>query len=303
MKIEHLLARHLYNAKTLTLQGIGTFSLPADFVLPGENDKITEIPQGAISFTQNAKATEDADLINFIVQHSRKMKALASSDLDSFISLGTQFLNIGKPFKLDGIGMLEKNQLGEYLFTQYGQIVSAKAEEAPVQIKEKREDDFSFSKEESKTNGNTKKIIVTLLAAVVLAGAGWAVWYFFINKKEVPQTVQQTVAPTFNNTDTAKKDSLAVSQKPDSVTATAATTADNSSYTFKVVIKNYPSLAIAQKRYDKLTGYGHKLIMYTNDSVTYKVAMPFTLPLSDTAYVVDSVRKKLFGGNPYVELK
>lgn len=303
MKIEHLLARHLYNAKTLTLQGIGTFTLPQDFVLPGENDKINEIPQGAISFTQNSRAGEDAALIDFIVQHSRKMKALASSDLDSFLSLGTQFLNIGKPFKLEGIGMLEKNQLGEYLFTQYGQIVTARAEEVPVQIREKREENFSFGKEESNTTGSNKKIIAALLALVIAGAAGWAVWYFFIQKKPTAQTVQQTVTPTFTTTDTiVKKDSLPVTQKPDSITA-APVAAANGSYTFKVVIKNYPSLAIAQKRYDKLSSYGHKLIIYTSDSVVYKVAMPFSLPLSDTTYAVDSVRKKLFGGNPYIELK
>ena len=73
-------------------------------------------------------------------------------------------------------------------------------------------------------------------------------------------------------------------------------------YTFKVVIKNYPSLVLAQKAYDRLTRYGYKLLLYTTDSVTYKVAMPLTKPLVDTAQARDSVRI-LFGGKPYVELK
>lgn len=302
MKIEHLLARHLYNAKTLTLQGIGTFSLPGDFVMPGENDKINEIPQGAITFVQNTKAAEDADLINFIVQHTRKMKALASSDLESFIGLGTQFLNIGKPFKLEGIGMLEKNQLGEYQFTQYGQIVSAKVEEIPTQVKEKREETISFAEDKRKTGTNSKKALLAILALVVLGGTITAVWYYFSNKKNQPETLELNTAPPVAPlaSDTVKKDTLPSAQNvPPVVTPNAG----NNNYTFKVVIKNYPSLTVAQKRFDILTSYGHKLIMYTTDSVTYKVAMPFTRPLADTTYAKDSVRKSLFGGNPYIELK
>ncbi len=302
MKIEHLLARHLYSAKKLTLQGIGTFTLPDDFVMPVETDKITEIPQGAITFTQNIKAVEDEALIDFIVQHSRKMKPLASSDLDSFISLATQFLNIGKPLKIEGIGILEKNQLGNYQFTQYGQIVTAKVEETPVPIKEKKEETISFANEESKTNGNAKKIMVALLALVILSAAAWAVWHFFFNKKAVTETVQlesaSTVIPV--TADTIKKDSLVVTNKPD--TAAAPAVSSNGSYTFKVVIKNYPSLAIAQKRLENLTTYGHKLVMYTSDSVTYKIAMPFTRPLTDTTYAKDSLRK-FFNAKTYIELK
>lgn len=306
MKIEQLLARHLYAAKTLTLQGIGTFSLPENFILPAESDKPVEIPQGTITFTQNAKAVEDDALINFIVQHSRKMKALASSDLESFISLGTQFLNIGKPLKIEGIGTLEKKQTGQYEFTQYGQFIGANADEpTQVQVKDKKEENISFASETPKAAGNSKKIVLAILAFVVLAGGAWAAWYFLNNKKEQPGVSAIPVTPvvTPEVTDTSKKDSLPVTQKSDSLTTLTAVPATNNNYTFKVVIKTYPSLAIAQKRYDKLTSYGHKLIMYTTDSVTFKVAMPLTLPLSDTTYALDSVRKKLFGGSPYVELK
>ncbi len=303
MKIEHLLARHLYSAKKLTLQGIGTFALPQDFVMPAETDKISEIPQGAITFAQNLKAAEDEALIDFIVQQTRKMKPLASADLESFLGLGTQFLNIGKPFKLDGIGMLEKNQLGEYQFTQYGQIVTVKAEDTPVLIKEKKEESISFGNEETKAGGGMKKLITGLLALIILGGAGWAAWYFFINKKATPETVQQsTPATLIPVTDTAKKDTAQTVQKPDSIKTTAPLPVNNGSYTFKVVLKNYPSLVLAQKAFERLVNYGHKPLLYTNDSVTYKIAIPLSLPLSDTAYAKDSLHK-FFNAKTYVELK
>lgn len=304
MKIEHILARYLYSVKQLTLQGIGTFSLSPEFIMPAETDKDASIPEGAITFTQNTKATEDPALIDFIVQQTRKMKPLASSDLESFIVLGSQFLNIGKPFKIEGVGVLEKSQLGEYIFTQHGQVITTKSDDAPVQKKEKLEERISFASEEKPKTIDGKKITAILASLIVLGGIGWALWYFVINKKE-EDTVSQKIITTANTpaaVDTSKKDTAAIQAVPQKTDNTPVT-ANNAAYSFKVVIKNYPSLAIAQKRYDILTSYGHKLILYTADSVTYKVAMPFSLPLSDTTYIKDSVRKALFGGNPYIELK
>ncbi len=49
--------------------------------------------------------------------------------------------------------------------------------------------------------------------------------------------------------------------------------------------------------------YGHTVIMYTSDSVIYKVAEPFTLPLSDTTHIKDSLNKYYYLGKGRVELK
>jgi hypothetical protein len=78
-------------------------------------------------------------------------------------------------------------------------------------------------------------------------------------------------------------------------------TSPNPSVTFKVVIKEYPDYTEASKSYTKLTGFGHTLVLYTTDSVLFKIAMPFSLPLKDTALVKDSLRRYLFSGNPYIE--
>ncbi|MFN8251335.1 MAG: hypothetical protein U0V75_05580 [Ferruginibacter sp.] len=308
MKIEHLLARHLYASKQLTLQGIGTFSLSPDFILPAETDKISELPQGSISFTQNVKATEDPALIDFIVQQTRKMKPLASSDLESFIGLGSQFLNIGKPFKIEGIGMLEKNQLGEYLFTQYGQIITLKPEDGPVQIKEKRDERSAYEIEDGNRSGNGKKIAFFIIGLVLLAGIGWAGWYFYTQQKQTDK-VSAPAASEENkitpDTGTAKKDSTAaLSMKPsDSLTAAPPPpAASNGSYTFKIVFKITANKAAAIEKMDVLTKRGHKVIMYSSDSVTFKLAEPFNLPLSDTAKVKDSLNRFYYLGKAKVEL-
>jgi hypothetical protein len=41
--------------------------------------------------------------------------------------------------------------------------------------------------------------------------------------------------------------------------------------------------------------------MYTTDSITYKVAEPFALPLSDTTRILDSLRR--YYTKAFVEIK
>lgn len=108
MKIEQLLVQHFYQHRQITLQGLGTFTLSPDIALPADNDKDSNLPENAISFVYNPRAQEDDELISFIVQQTRKIRPLASADLDSYLVLGKQFLNIGKPFTIEGLGQLEK---------------------------------------------------------------------------------------------------------------------------------------------------------------------------------------------------
>ncbi len=302
MKIENLLVQHFYNVKEVTLQGMGTFKLSPDFVLPPENDKDLEIPDNAISFQYNSRATEDDALIGYIVQQTRKMKPLAAADLDSYLVLGKQFLNIGKPFKIEGLGMLLKNQIGEYEFTQGHSFHANSESAAPPTLKEKHDDeDISFaSKSKSAVSGKKWLLIAAIIVGLGMTGA--AAWYFLTKNKNKPEQVTETPSVKPDSAQAVKPAADSLNRKADSA-ATTAPVIINAAYTFKIVIKNYPSLLLAQKAYDRLTGYGHKLLLYTSDSVTYKVALPMNSPLSDSTHARDSVRQLLFGGNPYVELK
>jgi hypothetical protein len=305
MKIEQLLVQHFYLAKKVTLQGIGTFTLSPDLVIPADSDKDVVLPEDAVSFTYNPRATEDEALINYIVQQSRKMKPLASADLESYLMLSSQFLNIGKPFKIEGIGMLEKSQSGEYLFSP-GQFVNTRVEDATLQLKEKSREDVSFGNEAAPA-GNNKKVLGILAAFIAIAGIGWAIWYFATKTSPAepvvivaPETAPQQPA------DTIKKDTTGMSGiKPDSVSmlAPVINTAANGDYTFKIVFKVTNNKAVAIEKMNTLVLRGHKVIMYTADSVTYKLAEPFNLPISDTAKIKDSLNRYYYLGKAKVELK
>jgi hypothetical protein len=307
MRIEPLLVQHFYNTKQVSLQGVGTFRLSPDFVMPAATDKEMVMPTDTISFEYNLKTPQDEALIDYIVQQTRKIRPLAASDLESYTMLGSQFLNIGKPFIIEGIGMLEKNQPGAYQFFQQGQFITTKPDEVQAPLREKSEEAVSFSGN-TRPTVNKKKVVTVIGVLAVTALAAIGAWFFLIKEKPPTTPVVKTepapvITPVTSTADTIKTDTAkaALPVRPDSLSLKPVINTGN--YTFKVVIKNYNSLATAQKAYNRLTSYGYQLLLYTTDSITYKVAMPFTRPLSDTLYTKDSVRKSLFGGNPYIELK
>jgi len=299
MKIEQLLVQHFYNHRQVTLQGMGTFTLSPDFVLPKENDKDAEIPENAISFQYNARATQDDELISYIVQQTRKMKSLAAADLDSYLVLGKQFLNIGKPFKIEGMGMLVKNQQGELEFTKGGAFHARMETPQAMAAKEKSVNpEISFASESKKTEGSNKKGLLIAAAIVLLGLVGTTAWYF-LSRKHNTNNDAAAVATVPTETDTAaatlpKTDTNAV--KPP-VAATPA--ADG--YTFKVVFLKTADSAAAVYRMNVLTARHHKVIMYKKDSVTYALAEPFTLPLSDTAHIKDSLNRFYYLGKAMIE--
>ena len=292
MKIEQLIVQQLYNSKKVVLQDIGTFILSPDVAIPFENDKDSAMPENAVSFEFNKKALPDEDLISFIVSQTRKIRPLAASDLESYSILAKQFLNIGKPFPIEGLGVLQKTQAGEYEFIQ-GNSINAKLEAAPALLKEKSEEEISFSTPPREPAG--KKWIWLLLLMLVAATA--ATLYYFLkkdNKDKLPEQVVTTTVSTAKRKDTTAKSTTIV---PDT---TKAAVLKNNGYTFRIVIKQYSSKEVAEKVFEKYTTYGHKLQLYSKDSVTYKIAMPFTRPLSDTLRAKDSLRL-FFDTRTYVE--
>lgn len=296
MKIDQVLVHYLLRTKHLALQGIGTFDLEAAFTDNSDPDKPIIIPADGIRFHYDPKVTEDDELVNFIVLHTKKIKPLASSDLDSFLSLGRQFLNIGKPFNLPGMGTLEKLNSGVLEFTG-GQLIAPKMEPQKVKIEDAGAEDhdenmFNDYQQEHK-GGTGKKALLIILTLLILGGIAWAVWHFMFNKNNNPENIATTTDNVVPIVDSSlKKDSVAiyaplVDSSKISKNINKKNTTD--SFTFKVVVNEFPNKQAALKRFANLKEWGRKVILYTNDSVTYKIAEPFMRPLSDTTKVLDSL--------------
>jgi hypothetical protein len=287
-----MIVRYLYTNKKVTLQGIGTFILDPSILLPHGTEKEKDIimPENAFQFEFDLKAGEDIGLIGYIVQHTGKMFPLASSDLDSYVTLAKQFLNIGKPLVIEGVGTVQKTQQGDYQFIP-GNFITPKIDDFPKQIREKRDDTISFESE-GKENNNLRNLWMAVGAfAIILVGMGI---YYLLSYNKVFETLPPAA-------DIAKLDTLKNPTDTLLNDATNTNSTQKDSVNFKIVLKAYPSLETADKALKKLTTFGHKVILLNVDSTLYEVAMPFTTPLSDTLRAKDSLRG-FFGGKPYVKL-
>lgn len=287
MKIEQVIVLHLYNTKEVTLQGIGTFRLNSPLTLPSEVEKDIVIPENAVSFDYNPKATEDAGLIDSIVKHTTKIKPLASADLDSFLMLGRQFLNIGKPFVLDKIGTLDKAQTGELIFIP-GQFITPKIE-APKALKENENEESSglFNDYNREPENNNKKIIAIIIAIIIAGLAGWGVYHFMFTKK-TPATQSTPVAPSTVIIDSVPKNNTAVNKITADTTIHLTGVNDSS---FNIIIRQTNNKKEALSYFKRLNRWGHHVVMYTQDSINFKLVEIINLPLSDTTRVKDSLSR------------
>ena len=298
MKIEQLIVQHLYLHKQVTLQGIGTLFLNPSVALPVEGQKDFVMPDNAFTFDYSLKAGEDEALIIYIIQQTRKMKSLAIADLESYYIISKQFLNIGKPMFIEGVGTIQKNQAGEYQFIG-GSFITPKIEDIPRQLKEKKEDTVSFESEAKQNNSKRNILILFFIVIVILASLG--IFYFVTNKKAPDNEVAEQVLPLIDTIkiDTIKIDTIKKQTTDTIIIAPAPVIIKKDSFNFKIVLKDSPSKIAVNKAFAKLTDYGHKVFIIKTDSTNYKLVMPFTNPLTDTAKVKDSLRT-FFGGKPYV---
>ena len=298
MKIEQVLVLYLLKHKQISLQGIGTFKIDAVIPESSDGDKPIVIPPEAISFIYDPKTGETDDLIDFIVINTKKIKPLASADLDSFLTLGRQFLNIGKPFTIQNLGTLEKLNNGALEFKPGPLIKKVEAPKAKIEDEgaEQHEENLFNDYQREAPRNNSRAILIIFVVALIGLGA-WAAWNFLFKKNEIePVNTTETIVPMLDTAGTAQRnDSIAAAQLiADSINNIKKNPAD--SFTFKVVVRETTSKEVALARLAKLKNFGRKVIMYTNDSVTYKIAHPFMLPLSDTARVLDSLNKYYYLG-------
>lgn len=303
VKITPLLAQYLYQHKQLILPGIGTFFIDAEAVVntdtSGRNRHVALPP---IHFEAgNSSNPFDPELISYIAQHSGKMKPLALADLESHIELMHQFLNIGKPFLLDGIGTLTKPNGGALKFIAAHDPVTAPKpieisirEDRTKTINEAPATQESFLHENERKVGWKKPVIVLL----VLAGLGFSIWggYYLsqLNSEETNtvsetmQSVQDTPVTPLSTApvtpDTANKNTTTPSV---ATTNTITPPADNSGH-YKYVLET-ANKERALKRYKQLKTNLWDVHMETSDSLAFTLYLSLPKLGADTTRVKDSL--------------
>ena len=292
VKIPSLLAQYLYGNQRLDLPGIGSFLLDSSTLPALQQSKQRSALLEGVSFESNPACKESPELISFIAEKTGKMKALASADLDSHLQLAQQFLNMGKPYLFEGIGILTKVKAGEFEFTPITvptDIIKEqhKADAVEVDQKEEHTGDYESFLSLPKTKFEWRKPVIGLF---LICGIGVTVWGgYMISKKNVkPEVItEQSLIEQ-----TSVVDSLHIS---DSITAATpvVTVPANYKYILEVAQKKR-----ALKRYNQLKELRWKVDLETTDSVQFKLFM--LLPPSDTTRTMDSLRI-VTGRRVYIE--
>ena len=289
MKFDDLLAQYLYENKTLQLQGIGTFKLDGAIVLPSPQDKEIFYPIEGLNFIYSPKDQTNEDLIIFLVKKLGKIQPLVRSDLESYLSNIKQFINIGKPYTIEGIGTLNKNNQGTYEFTP-GTFLPAKEELSPH-----RDNPEHMHRQKAKKSESNRSATIILMIIAVVAFFGAAIWgiTYLMNKnkdKEISQVIEDS--STLNNV-ALPPDTLQNTTTQQSTTETSLLN-NSVSYDYKMIFDITKSKERVFARSARLTkdGVAFKIdTLRINDTLNYRMYISRKLMTTDTLAVRDSLRK------------
>jgi hypothetical protein len=299
LKFDEHLAQYLYENKFLKLQGIGMFTLDDKVAVPNASEKEVYYPIEGLAFTYNPREVLDETLLSFLVRRLGKIQPLVKSDLESYLSNAKQFVNLGKPYTIEGVGTLSKNNYGVFEFTA-GNFFPAKEELNPH--RDNAEHNYPTSSNNSA--GKTFLVILIVIASLAaLGGIGWGISTFLSKKMNVsnePQEQQgqldtlpseQPVAPA-PVTDTSQ------SLKP----ADSGAVSDTQQY--RMIFEYTRSRKRAVNRTYTLTNVHHKLSKFDSVSnangVVYRLFVPLSIRVQDTANYRDTLRR-FFGRNIVIE--
>jgi len=285
LKLASLLAEFLYEQKKLDLAGIGTFSINPSGPTSGD----TQHPSEGISFEHNASVKDDDELIGYISAQTGKMKTLASSDLSSYVELGLQFLHIGKPLQIEGIGTLVKNKDASLEFTA-DHLLVAKIKETGIKelsatsISDELLTTYETLKPKGEKSPLSKKFFLAFLAMATIAAIVWISYRLNQPDSSVQTETAQEMAPAI--TDTAKNvssvDTTNTVKKPLVKTS-------NGSYRFVIEVA---AKKRAFYRYYMLKKGNLPVQMSTTDSTNFKLYLVLPATSADTARIADSLTSR-----------
>jgi hypothetical protein len=284
LKLSSLFSKYLYQEKKLRLPGIGEFTLDPSITVPDVNDKLFPDFLQNIRYNPVQVTSPDEEFINFIRTETGKIKPLAESDLDSFLSDGKILLNIGKPFEIDGIGSLLKTRDGRLEFTA-GEPQQHKMESNVIEAEAPVERSKTFYLDTTTRATGVKKALVALgaLAGIVIVIWGGYVLYIRESKPSPPE--QQATVVTIP----LKTDSTRIGAMSESLRHNNADT-ERHAGTYKFVIERTSNKARAIRRYNRLLENLTPIKMDTTDSGFFKLYFVLPATAADTARIRDSLK-------------
>jgi hypothetical protein len=284
-----LIQDYLAQYKSVSLEKIGHINIEG--ATGGES---------AVTFHYEKRAETTPELITFISERTGKNRLLIESDLASHFELTRQFINIGKPYELEGFGFISLSRTGEYTFAPYD---SAEGKEEHRASKKKQHAYADIHAEQKRSSRGFLMFIAFLIIVGVLGVIGWGTYKLFIDKgiSSINDTISTgntiTTIDTAANADAGanSKDTLLSKDTITTVKVDSGIVAKNDTSAYKFIFERTSSLDHATNRTDEL-----RIILSPDasfdsvkaDSFTiYRLYLKLNLPASDTIRMKDSLQK------------
>ena len=262
---EHLIYEYLSREGTVSLQQIGMLELHRD-------------QEPAVVFQYDKRAMNSEGLVNYVAEKLGKNPSITRFDIESHLEQARQFIHIGKPYVIPGIGNIYLAKGGEYALD---------VQNAQTRIVEE-ENVYQYNTGETAERARKQKGLMWLAAVLVLAIIGGGVYgivnYFSSSKKEKQNLVENSVPAA---------DTVAVVKKPDSIaphsdTVALASLSAADSALFKVVMERTYKITRARSRSRFLSDSLHYTAGFdslkTPQNVSlYRIFLLRKIKLSDTA--------------------
>ncbi len=279
-KYDDFLAQYLETQKELSLNKIGTLFIKGSAFY---NESTREIQEGDTNFAMDKKVTTSQGLIEYIASLTKKNSSLISSDVESYLEQGRQFINIGDTFSINGVGSFTKNNSGNYIFTAGPPVLLKIKQEKEKDVQEHEHGSYYSAQKKKNSNRGLVMFFAFFIILLVLAGMGWGVYKLYFEKSS--STVSNTVAPVVMDTPAAKI-ILPVQTAKANIPISDTTT-------YKFIFEKTPSRDRAVSRTGKLNEFGNKALydsVKENGAIIYRLyLLQKTKKISDTARIRDSL--------------
>ncbi|WP_295116917.1 hypothetical protein [uncultured Chitinophaga sp.] len=301
--LQNYITEVLFKQQTCCVPEVGTFTIqhiPAHFNVV-EQQLVP--PREQILFEE--KWDNDLACAQWVSHKENLVESVARLKMVKYVEQFKQTLAEGNTITLSGIGTLHKDPYGQLVFTPHElpdtwtpldlqpvlrPEVAPKVTVGNTEMVNQQVVNYMSASPDEGSNFKWWWVVFPLLL-VALGGAGWYFWqqqqHGATNESITPETsIRPAVTPI--DTPAVKQDSIPA------VELVAPVIPANDSVQYYAVYMTYNLLVNAEKMAKNQRNWGRPTTeMYTRDSTQYRLAIPVTALVSDTAAVKDSLFKKL----------
>jgi hypothetical protein len=300
MDIAKYVGLYLLKNKYCCLQGLGNVEIKRT---AAQHDG-KELISGTYYATLNPMGSIDDAFPNFVANNEQVSIAKASNEISAFIQESKAKMALGSSVVIPSVGqyVMKEHELhfeldAAFALPNHPLLFPIDMPAMAHAEAQKVKDEPSF---ETYNNYNKHRIVnwnmVAFWGFIILVGAGiigWGILYVMNSQKASNTMLDQAENPSAPPTELMVSDTGAQQGTDSAITAgnLSGNTLDTPS--FKFIIKEYKTLAKAEKKQKQLFSYGYNVGVVNKDSNTFYVVNTIKLMPSDTAKMKDSLSRML----------